>query len=520
MNRKYCRTPGLVFGSLLLSVACGCSVLKGGKPVESEPAWHKDAYRPQYHYSAKKNWANDPNGLIYYEEEWHLFYQYNPYGNFDGHKHWAHAVSSDLVHWEDLPLALFPDSLGDCWSGSVVADKQNTSGLFTGNTDEYGKKKEEGLVAIYTSFSETICQSLAYSVDRGRTWTKYEGNPVVASSNNPGGSIYFRDPKVFWHEESSQWMMVISGGPLMIYTSPDLLHWECGIVDTEIQTECPDLFPITVDGTAEKKWVLTLSGQFYLVGELKKMRNNKWMFRPETEKIPMNFGPDCYATQSWNSAPNGSVYTISWLISPDYITSLPTILPNYSGLYSLVYELSLIKEEGGYRLLQNPLKAYEQLRQNQLAVRKEYVLEAGQENAARIPEVQGKQYELLVEFFPNPSVTEFGIKLYLGEEEETVLSYQPASGQLSVDRSRSGVFPADAFGNPGVYSTSLSAEADGGITLRIFADESILEVFAGQGQVLGTFLVFPQEKSNGVSFYAEGGKCPMKMEFVPLSSRW
>ena len=206
-----------------------------------------DLLRPVYHFTPPGQWMNDPNGLVYFDGEYHLFYQHDPYSLLNGPMHWGHAVSADLIHWEHLPIALYPDAIGHIWSGSAVVDRANTSGFVPGG----------GLVAIF-SYSDQS-QGIAYSQDRGRTWTVYAGNPVIPS---PGTD--FRDPKVFWHEASGQWIMVIAKGELaQFFQSPDLIHWRLASAFGEGHGahgdvwEMPDLFPLTVEG--ESKWVLLSS---------------------------------------------------------------------------------------------------------------------------------------------------------------------------------------------------------------------------------------------------------------------
>ena len=240
------------------------------------PGYYTDPFRPQYHFTPEKNWMNDPNGLVYYEGEYHLFYQYNPFGNTWGHMSWGHAVSPDMVHWKHLPLAL-PESDGVMiFSGSAVIDWNNTSG--------FGKDGRPPMVAIYTgnyTGKPLQNQNLAYSNDKGRTWTKYSGNPVLDI-----GATDFRDPKVFWHEPTHQWVMVVAW-PLerkvRFYASPDLKHWshlsDFGPAGaTKGIWECPDLFPLTVEGNTNlTRWVLIVnlnpggpaggSGCQYFIGE-------------------------------------------------------------------------------------------------------------------------------------------------------------------------------------------------------------------------------------------------------------
>lgn len=504
-----------VLFSLLVTTGIPCVDSETGDAVVD---FKSDIYRPQYHYSVKENWANDPNGLVYYEGKWHLFYQYNPYGINHGNIHWAHAVSTDLVHWEDQNIALYPDVNGANWSGSAVVDYNNTTGFFTGNIDENGNLKEEGLVAIYSGFTETITQCIAYSADNGRTWTMYVGNPVIEMSNNPGGSALFRDPKVFWHEESSQWMMVISGGPLMIYTSPDLIHWICNRVYSDINTECPDLFPITVEGTEEKKWVLTLSGQYYIVGKMV-LSNGKWAFRQETDKITTNFGPDTYATQTWNNTPDGRVLSISWLINFDYVNEISSVLSKFNGIYSLVHELKLVETTDGYRLVQNPITEYENLRLTEKVITfRNITLTPNGTNP--VADFTSNRCELIAEFTPSDTTTQVGFQLLIGENQTTLIEYDLTTNTLTLDRSNSGATPNDKFNQPGTYSTAVQMTEKGTIKIHIFVDWSSVDVYANDGIAYGTMLVFPDASSSGIKVYTLGGDAKLDLTIYPLANRW
>ncbi|MEM9719896.1 MAG: glycoside hydrolase family 32 protein [Bacteroidota bacterium] len=229
----------------------------------SSSAYYTEDHRPQIHFSPDSMWMNDPNGMVYYEGEYHLFYQYHPESTVWGPMHWGHAVSPDLVHWEHLPIGIFPDSLGTIFSGSAVVDRKNTSG--------FGEEGKPPLIAIFTQHSHELydagsdlfqTQGIAYSNDKGRTWTKYEGNPVIP---NPGIRD-FRDPKVRWHEESQHWVMIFAAKDrVKIYTSPNLKTWtQASEFGKNIGThagvwECPDLFPLQVEGSTETKWVMLVS---------------------------------------------------------------------------------------------------------------------------------------------------------------------------------------------------------------------------------------------------------------------
>jgi fructan beta-fructosidase len=213
-----------------------------------------EMHRPQFHFSPPANWMNDPNGMVYYEGEYHLFYQHHPDSTVWGPMHWGHAVSRDMVHWEHLPVALYPDSLGTIFSGSAVMDLNNTSG--------FGTADNPPMVAIYTSAGKTQQQSIAYSLDKGRSWTKYERNPVLPNPGIPD----FRDPKVSWNDQANKWVMSLAvEDHISFYSSPNLKEWQHeSDFGSDIGAhggvwECPDLFKMKVEGSDEERWVLLVS---------------------------------------------------------------------------------------------------------------------------------------------------------------------------------------------------------------------------------------------------------------------
>lgn len=268
---------------------------------------YTEPYRPQFHYSPAQNWMNDPNGLIYYKGEYHLFYQYNKFGTTGGNGSWGHAVSKDFVHWRELPVAIPVDANEEVWSGSVVFDRTNSSGL--------GTSSNPPLVAIYTSFQKSSGiqrQALAYSTDNGTTWTKYAGNPVLDI-----GSHNFRDPKVFWYEPTKSWRMVVALSDqhkVSIYSSPDLKSWSLlsefgpdGV--TNAVWECPDLFPMPLDGNNNKiKWVLTVNvfdKTQYFVGDFNgtTFTDGEPAYIPPTGSVLNDFeGPDYGLWQTTGTA--------------------------------------------------------------------------------------------------------------------------------------------------------------------------------------------------------------------------
>ena len=246
---RHTRILATALGWLALA-ASGASAAHAQEPTYREP------FRPQYHFTPAMNWMNDPNGLVFYKGEYHLFYQHNPFGDTWGHMSWGHAVSRDLVHWEHLPVAIAEEGDEAIFSGSAVVDHRNTSG--------FGTRRNPPMVAIYTSaYPDDQKQSLAYSTDRGRTWTKYAGNPVLDDSDRD-----FRDPKVFWYEPEDEWRMVLAKSlqrKIAIYSSKDLKSWrhlsDFGPANAVAGIwECPDLFPLAVDGDkGKRKWVMIVS---------------------------------------------------------------------------------------------------------------------------------------------------------------------------------------------------------------------------------------------------------------------
>ena len=319
----------LLFGMAILwscTNGSGKDRFKFGKST----GYYQEKYRPQFHFSPEKGWMNDPNGLVYFAGEYHLFYQYYPDSTVWGPMHWGHAVSKDLIRWKHLPVALYPDSLGYIFSGSAVADTSNTSGL--------GTKINPPLVAIFTyhnpesekSGSNTFeNQGIAFSIDKGRTWTKYHNNPVL---KNPGIKD-FRDPRVIWHEQTGKWIMILAAHDrVMIYSSPDLKSWSFESQFGEKAGahggvwECPDLFPLKISGQHQIKWVMLVSinpggpnggsATQYFTGEF-----DGHNFVPDnTDEKWIDWGPDNYAGSTWSEIPltDGRRIFLGWMSNWQY----------------------------------------------------------------------------------------------------------------------------------------------------------------------------------------------------------
>ena len=322
--------------------SCLENITQSDEWVGQETAY-TEAYRPQFHFSTRRGWINDPNGLLYYDGEYHLFYQHNPFGVEWGNLNWGHAVSRDLVHWTELPEALQMDETGEMYSGSAVVDYENVSGL--------GSKERPAMLAFYTLQGQHgQVQCLAYSLDKGRTWTKYGKNPIVDTAMK-GGTWHNRDPKVFWYAPGKHWVMVLhEKDGHSIYNSTNLIDWTW-MSHTPGFWECPELFELPVDGdSARTKWVMSGASGTYMIGTFDGKR-----FTPETGKYYYATGY-LYAPQTFNNVPaaDGRRIQVSWASIRH--AGLP-----FTGMMLLPVELKLVTAKDGIRLTALPVKEVEQL---------------------------------------------------------------------------------------------------------------------------------------------------------------
>lgn len=331
----------------LAATSRGLEQIKQSHQRIPSSALYSENLRPQFHFSAQRGWLNDPNGLVFYNGEYHLFFQHNPYGWAWGNMHWGHATSRDLVHWQEHGEALYPDDMGTMFSGSAVVDWKNTSG--------FGKNGKPPLVLIYTAAGNPTTQCIAYSTD-GRTFTKYIGNPVIKQIT--GGN---RDPKVFWHEPTQKWIMVLyveleKKHTVHFFTSPNLREWTLasiteGIPGTNYLFECPDFFELPVDDNPNnKKWVLTSANSEYAIGTFDGIK-----FTPEVSKLPGMHGRGYYAPQTFSDEPTGRRIQIGW-----FQTATPGMPFNQS--MGVPVELKLRTTPDGVRLASMPVKELETLR--------------------------------------------------------------------------------------------------------------------------------------------------------------
>lgn len=461
-----------------------------------------DAYRPGYHFTPPVHWMNDPNGLVYYAGEYHLFYQHHPHSNVWGPMHWGHAVSRDLVDWQHLPIALVPDELGMIYSGSAVVDWENTAG--------FGK---EALVIFFTynkNYYET--QNLAYSLDRGRTWTKYDGNPVLTP---PPDTPDFRDPKVIWFgaPDSGHWVMSLAAGrSIRFYTSRNLREWQfsgdfSGYGSADGVWETPDLFELPVDGGPATRWVLTAgignggpaggSATQYFVGHFD--GTNFQSENPPEVTLWADWGADFYASQSWSDEPNGRRIAIAWLSNWKYAIFTPTEAEDWRSAFSVPRELSLRRTDAGIRLAQKPIAELESLRGEHQHW--ENVTVSPAQNL--LAGLEADQYEIIVELEPEPGVGQFGFSLRVGDGEQTLVAYDVSEQKLLIDRRQSG--SVDFHADFAAVHTADLALPEKRLRLRILVDRSTLEVFAQDGSLCMTETIFPSAQSRGMELFTTGG---------------
>ena len=497
----------------------------------------QDRHRPDFHFTPDQWWMNDPNGMVYYEGEYHLFYQYYPEATVWGPMHWGHAVSTDLVHWEHLPIALYPDSLGLIFSGSAVVDWNNSSG--------FGKNGQAPLVAIFTQHDmagekagrhDFQYQSIAYSNDKGRTWTKYAGNPVIPNTEKIHD---FRDPKVIWHEASRHWIMVFAAQDhVKFWRSPDLIHWTF-LSDFGQDWgchggvwECPDLFPIKIEGTDEWKWVLLQSinpggpnggsATQYFVGDFD---GKQFELDPAFEKLVtknqgvwLDWGRDNYAGVTWSDIPasDGRRIFMGWMSNWDYATKVPT--EKWRSAMTLPRALSLRKTQDGLRLAAVPVQELKQLETDSFMLKNRSI-------------VQGKPFTPKIAFTParlaadlwldlgENKTTTFWVVLSNDKNEEYRIGYDAASNTYISDRTRSGNLGfSDKF-------AIKPHQAQGGerkqkLHLQLYFDVASCELFADEGLVNLTDVFFPSADFTTIRLENTKGKVKLTAaKFYQLSGK-
>ncbi|HEY5584102.1 MAG TPA: glycoside hydrolase family 32 protein [Ruminiclostridium sp.] len=466
-----------------------------------------------YHFYPSEKWMNDPNGLVHYEGEYHMFYQCHPYNmNWDRPMHWGHAISRDLINWEQYPIALYADELGDIFSGSAVVDWKDRSGFFNGSS---------GLVAIFTHATENCqSQSISYSSDKGRTWIKYAGNPVI---KNPGLSG-FRDPKVFWYQPHNKWVMVVTCGDRVgFYASVNLKEWE--LLSNFGQNEgahgggweCPDLFELPVDGNEiNKKWVLKVdvfegavaggSGSQYFIGDFDGHTFSNNYHSQEVNWT--DFGKDFYAAQSFSDIQNsdGRRIWIGWMNNWKYANHIPA--KDYRGTMTVPRKVELKSlDNGKIKVVQTPVNEIEKLRCELYTASEQIVLPG----INILDGIEGQKVEIIADI-DLLSATEFGFIVRKSFSQKTVIGYNGKRKEVFVDRRLSGNKSfSDDF--EGVHSAAVDP-IDGKIKLHILLDETSVEVFCNDGIAVITDLIFPDNTSVGTEFYSTGSAVKINSIYI------
>ena len=501
-----------VFFVCLLGAALGCTE-EGDIPMDLSTQAismrFDEQHRPQYHFTPPEQWMNDPNGMVYYDGEYHLFYQHYPDSNVWGPMHWGHAISTDMLNWEHMPIALYPDELGYIFSGSAVVDWENTSGFGDGSTPP--------LVAIYTYHEPTKAedpdrtdfqyQGIAYSLDKGRNWTKYEGNPVL---DNPGIRD-FRDPKVMWFEEGQQWIMTLAvKDRISFYSSPDLKSWSFES-DFGIDLgghggvwECPDLFKLSVSGSTEEKWVLLVSinpggpaggsATQYFIGDFD---GSNFTLDPafapdvtpengEERSVWIDYGPDNYAGVTWSDIPesDGRRLFIGWMSNWMYSQVVPTTV--WRSAMTIPRELRLEERAGSYRLISRPVAEMR------------YIMDEPKDITLSVSEGITIEDSLFVLDIGGENLS--GLVLTLANDIGEIVTVKLSEHNLLFDRTQSGIIDFhDGFA--AIHQAPL--EGLQAQRMQVFVDLSSVEVFVNDGSVVMSELVFPNEVYDRITLEGE-----------------
>ena len=490
---------------------------------------NRDYYRPVYHHTPLYGWMNDPNGMVYKDGEYHLYYQYNPYGSKWGNMHWGHSVSRDLIHWQHLDPAIARDTLGHIFSGSTVVDKDNTAG--------YGK---DALIALYTSASDKYgqIQCMAYSTDNGRTYTKYEHNPILTPFD---GLKDFRDPKVFWYEPDKKWIMIVSADKNMrFYSSTDLKEWTYlsqfgeGYGAQPNQFECPDFVQLPVDGNKDNmKWIMIVninpgcmfggSATEYFVGTFDG-KEFKCDTKPQVTKW-LDYGKDHYAAVCISNTGDRTI-ALPWMSNWQYANITP--IKQYRGANGLPRELTLYTKDGQTYVAANVVPEAKALRKDSRAV--ESFSLNGEHRIDHLTNGTNCAVELEMDITPGSAQT-VGFDLLNEKGEKVKIYLDMKAGRLVMDRTESGITQLDGP-NKGNYDVHVKETDDHRKTLSvnyqndfalgtwaplalcngktyhldIFVDKCSVEIFVDGGRIAMTNLVFPTRPYDGLRFYSEGGQ--------------
>lgn len=504
-------TKNLILGLLSLFLF---SCQKNSTSVKSD----SEDFRPEYHFTPNKNWVNDPNGLFYYEGKYHMYFQHYPKENVWGPMHWGHATSYDLINWNEEKIALYPDESGYIFSGSIVVDSNNSSGL--------AKDDQVPIIAIYTNHNpkgenndelQSETQHLAYSLDSGYTWTKYTGNPIIT---NPGIND-FRDPKVIWDDDNNKWVLVVAASQeVFMYESSDLKEWRFiskfgeSYGNHDGVWECPDLMKLPVTNEDQAKWVLTVSinpggpnggsATQYFIGDFDGTKftidENFANEINSNNTFWLDFGKDNYASVSFDSArkSDGSKIMVGWMSNWEYATKVPTT--TWRNGMTFPREVKLKKTENSYRLISNPVRDL---------------------NLARSKKIEGADLKIstenktIVESQTIPlNSTEVNIQLAINDgekytfslsndiNEKIVFGYDDLTKQFFIDRSKSGIIDfSETFANKVFYAPRTSKNEI--LHIKALIDRASIELFYDEGETVMTELFFSTQKFNSLKVKTE-----------------
>jgi fructan beta-fructosidase len=453
----------------------GLNAIDQSDAIKSSETLYTEKLRPQFHFSPRRGWNNDPNGLVFYKGEYHLFFQHNPYGWNWGNMHWGHAVSSDLVHWKELPIALYPDEHGAMFSGSAVVDWKNTAGFQTG--------EEKALICIFTAAGQPFTQGIAYSNDRGRTWTKYAHNPVlphIAGEN--------RDPKVIWYAPEEKWIMALylDKSDYALFSSRDLKQWQrMSGVTIPGTSECPEFFEIPLDGNRENaRWIFYGGNGRYLIGKFDGQK-----FTPESAPQTLHYGNIWYASQTYTDIPkeDGRRILIPW-------GTMATPGMPFNQMMGLPVELTLQTTKDGPRLLANPVKEYASLRSESRSVKSQQ-LNPGENPLA---DFRGELIELKAEF-ETGSALELGFKL-----RGVTVTYDVKKQELTCENQKGPL-----------------KSMDGKVRLHLMIDRTSIDIFGNDGLLYMSAGLIVPESNRSMEAFAKGGAALINsLEVDELKSIW
>ena len=466
---------------------------------------NREKFRPVYHHTPAYGWMNDPNGMFYKDGVYHLYFQHNPYGSTWGNMTWGHSTSTDLVNWKFEGDPIVPDAWGAIFSGSCVVDKENTAG--------FGK---DAVIAFYTSakptpWGDSQSQSMAYSLDNGKSFTKYAHNPILTSTERD-----FRDPKVFWYAPGKHWVMILAvGQEMQIFSSKDLKEWKKESSFGAKQGahggvwECPDLVQLPVEGSKDKKWVLICNlnpgGPFggsaaqYFVGTFD---GKKFTNESPTQTKWLDWGKDNYATVTWSNAPDNRCIALGWMSNWQYQAVLPTF--QYRGSNTIARDLTLYEEEGDYYLKSAPSPEIESLRGEKVSIPSFKVSDSYEVKSLLDDNEGAYEIEMTIK---NSGASKIVFSLLNDKGEKLYMYYNVPRKQFVMDRSESGIvdfskdFPA--------VTVAPVADIDN-IRLRLFIDKSSIEAFGEDGKYVMTNRIFPNAPYNRLQFESVRGNFTVK----------